>query len=423
LATPKKKNWFGRHLALLGGTTSYGDCFAAVRTMLRPGTLVQGRFIEQFEQAFAERAGASQGISFLNGRVALYAILRSLGIGEGDEVLLQVPTHIVVANAIRYTGAKPVYVDCGKVSFNIDLEHAAQRVTPRAKVLLLQHTYGIPVDMEAAQAFADEHGLIVLEDCVHSLGATYRGRPTGGFGHASFFSTEETKMISTSLGGMAVTSDEPLAEKLRTFRTDECAQPGRWLAAQYLIKLMAYQVLTGPRAHRLARPMYDMLGGYQPLPIPVTQIDAVGERPDDYLQILSNGQARMGLRQLQGGRLEKNLAHRRMIAGIYAETFPLAEGTVPEGADPSWCRYPIRVKNRPLVEERLKPFAVPGIWFSTVMEEATANEHGGYEAGDCPNAEAVVGHVINLPTHGRVRPADARRLAAIVRSACDADPA
>jgi dTDP-4-amino-4,6-dideoxygalactose transaminase len=418
LTTRNGRNWFGRHLALLGGTTSYADCFAAVGSMMRPGSLVEGGFIERFEKAFAERAGVGRAVSFCNGRVALYALLKSLGIGEGDEVLLQVPTHIVVANAIRYTGAKPVYVDCGKVSFNIDLEDAERRVTPRAKVLLLQHTYGIPVDMDAAQAFADRHGLIVLEDCVHSLGATYKGRPTGGLGRAGFFSTEETKMISTSLGGMATTHDVELADKVRAFRETDCERPGRWLAAQYLLKLMAYQVLTAPRTHRIARSMYDMSGGYQPLPRPVTKIDSAGQYPDDYLQALSNGQARMGLRQLEGGRLEKNLAHRRMIAGIYAETFPLAEGTVPEGAEPSWCRYPIRVKNRDVVEKRLKPYAVPGIWFSDILEEGSGPEAGAYEMGTCPNAEAVIGHVINLPTHGRVRPDDARRLVGIVQAAC-----
>ncbi|MDX1645890.1 MAG: DegT/DnrJ/EryC1/StrS family aminotransferase [Longimicrobiales bacterium] len=409
-----KRNWFGRHLALLGGTTSYADCVAATASMLQPGSLVEGRFIEEYERAFAERVGVDHAFSFCNGRVGLYGILRSLGVGEGDEVLMQVPTHIVVANAVRYLGATPIYVDCGRVSFNIDLEDAQRRLTPRSKVLLVQHTYGIPVDMDGAHAFADAHDLIVVEDCVHSLGATYKGRPTGSFGRAAFFSTEETKMISTSMGGMATTDDPDLARDLRDFHDQACARPGTWLAAQYLIKLMAYQVLMGPRIHRYARPVYDMLGRFQPLPKPVTEEEYVGGKPEDYLQILTNGQARMGLRQVK--RLDDNLEHRRMIADVYAETFPLAEGTVPAGAEPSWCRYPVRVKNRALAEERLKPYAVPGTWFSQVLSNSP--ESVGYVQGSCPNAEATIGHVINLPTHGRVRPDDARRLAAIVQEAC-----
>jgi dTDP-4-amino-4,6-dideoxygalactose transaminase len=413
------RNWFGRHLALLGGTTTYTDCLAAATNLVRPGSLVEGAYIERYEQAFARQVGVDHAISFIAGRVGLYAILRSLGIGEGDEVLLQVPTHMVVANAIRYTGAKPVFVDCERTSYNIDLEHAAQRVSPRTRVLLVQHTFGIPVDMDAATAFAEAHDLIVLEDCVHSLGATFKGRQTGSFGRAAFFSTEETKMISTSLGGMVVTDDADLAERIRSFRERECERPGRWLAAQYLIKLMCYQVLTGARIHRVARALYDLLGRYQPLPKPVTREEWTGGQPEGYLRTLTNGQARMGLRQLE--RLESNLARRRRTVEIYREQLAdLGDDgvcPVPPNVEPSWCRYPVRVSDLERVERRLKPFAVPGLWFVSVLEESESPSFGGYVEGSCPNAEAMVGHVVNLPTHGRVRRDDAVRLARIVRDA------
>ncbi len=409
-----------RHLALLGGTTTYGDCLEALKLLVRPGLLADGPVIEEYEKAFAAQVGTSHGISFLNARVGLYAILRSLGIGEGDDVLIQVPTHIVVANAIRYTGARPVYVDCCAESYNLDFEHAARVCAEsNAKALLLQHTYGIPVDMDAAQAFADEHGIVLIEDCVHSLGATFRGRQTGSFGRASFFSTEETKMISTSLGGMVVTDDDELATDIRQFQAQECPFPGTWLSAQYLIKLIAYQVLTDPRVHLYTRSLYDLFGQFQPLPKPVSREEWVGKRPDDYLMRLSNGQALMGLRQLH--RLEENLAHRRRIASIYfRETErlgPAARCVYPDHSNPSWCRFPIRVRDRANVEARLRRYAVPGIWFSSLLEESEADHYGGYVPGSCPNAEAVVNHVINLPTHGRVSEKDAIRLASIV---CDA---
>jgi perosamine synthetase len=185
--------------------------------------MIQGVSIAEYERAFAARIGTRFAISFATGRVGLYGILRSLGIGRGDEVLLPAPTHIVVANAIRYTGARPVYVDCELETFNIDFTHAASRVTPRTRALILQHGFGIPVDLDLASDIA-ERGLDLIEDCVHALGSTYQGRPLGTFGKAAFFSTEETKTTSTTMGGMVVTDDHELARSLRAFQS-ACSWP------------------------------------------------------------------------------------------------------------------------------------------------------------------------------------------------------
>jgi perosamine synthetase len=376
---------------------------------------VEGPAEELYERAFAEYVGVAHGISFVSGRVGLFAILHGLGIGEGDEVLIQVPTHVVVANAIRYAGARPVYVDCRADSYNLDLEHAERLVTPRTRAIVLQHTYGIPVDLDAAQAFAGRHGLAMIEDCVHSLGATFRGRQTGSFGRAAFFSTEETKVISTTLGGMVVTDDDDLAQRLRDFRRDECHAPRRWLVAQYLVKLVAYHVLTEPLVHRYARAVYKLLG-FQPLPRPVSQDELAGERPAGYLERFSNAQASVGLRQLR--RLDRNVAHRRRIAGVYRQSLTtVTPGSLPHVAadsNPSWCRYPIRVAHLDVVQDAISEHALPGSWFLSVLEESVSPEVGQYVQGSCPNAEAVIGNVINLPTHCRVTVADARRLAKVV---------
>src|SRR5256712_4100987 len=143
-----------RCLALLGGTTRWSDCLEALHYLLRPAQLVRGAKIAEYEEAFAGAVGVKYALSFGSGRVALYGLLRALGVGEGAEVLLSVPSHIVVANAIRYTGARPVFVDCRLDDYNIDLDDAERHITPRSRVLLLQHTFGIPVDMDAALALA-----------------------------------------------------------------------------------------------------------------------------------------------------------------------------------------------------------------------------------------------------------------------------
>src|SRR5216117_3597113 len=296
-----------RCLALLGGTTGWPDCVEALRHLLTPTQLVQGAKVDAYERAFARTVGVRHAISFASGRVGLYGLLQVLGVGEGAEVLLSVPTHIVVANSIRYTGARPIYVDCRLEDYNIDLADAERRITPRSRVLLLQNTFGVPVEMDTALAFARRHNLVVIEDCVHALGARYDGRQVGTFGHGAIFSTEETKTISTTMGGMAVTNDPALAARLRDFQAT-CSWPRVRLAARYLLKFVVYYILTEPHVHQFARIAYERLGRRNPLPVPTTLEERQGQRPRNYERRLSNGQAAVGLCQLSN--LERNLGHR-----------------------------------------------------------------------------------------------------------------
>jgi dTDP-4-amino-4,6-dideoxygalactose transaminase len=387
--------------------------------LLRPDRLVQGAKIEQYERAFAGTVGARYATSFSGARVGLYGLLRALGVGEGTEVLLSVPTHIVVANAIRYTGARPVYVDCRLEDYNIDLVDAERRLTPRARVLLLQHTFGIPVDMNAALAFARRHNLVVIEDCVHALGARYGGRPVGSFGDAAIFSTEETKTISTVMGGMTVAKDSQLAARLRSFQAS-CRWPPQWLAARYLVKLAVYYILTEPHVHRAARSVYERSGRRNPLPRPTTSEERKGQKPRDYERRLSNAQAAVGLCQLRN--LEKNLRHRQLVANAYRGRLSgcgVRLPQVPAKAEPAFVRYPVWVEDRPRVMRALAPHTVVGTWFTSVLEEAESPGVVGYELGSCPRAEEAARHLINLPTHPRVGASDVGRLVTALKQALD----
>ncbi|MBO0807325.1 MAG: DegT/DnrJ/EryC1/StrS family aminotransferase, partial [Actinobacteria bacterium] len=364
-----------------------------------------------FERSFADRVGSPHAVSFAAGRVGLYGILRCLGIGAGDDVLVPVPTHIVVANAVRYTGARPVYIDCDLASYNIDLELARQRVTPRTRALLVQHTFGIPVDMGQAQALAGRSGLHLIEDCVHALGATFGGRRAGTFGRAAFFSTEETKTISTTMGGIVTTGDDALAARLREFQLT-CRAPSARQAARQLVKLLAYHALTEPHAHVLARAAYEASGRHHPLPRPVDATEARGERPADFTRRLSNGQAAVGLTQLAS--LAANLAHRRSIAAQYQALLAPHGFRLPEpppAGRPAFVRYPVWVDDRAATQRALAPRAVPGTWFTSVLEEAADPRCAGYLPGSCPRAEEAARHLVNLPTHRRICQADAEEIA------------
>ncbi len=413
---PESRRLPRRH-ALLGGTTTARDITTAIRYLASPRGLVDGPALRSFEGAFAAFVGVRHAVSFAAGRVGLYGILRSLGIGAEDEVLVPVPTHIVVANAVRYTGARPVYVDCDLSNYGVDLNQAEERVTPRTRALLVQHTFGIPVNMDDARALAERHGLHLIEDCVHALGATFNGTQVGAFGRAAFFSTEETKTISTTMGGVVTTDDAELAERLREFQRS-CARPSPGQAASCLLKLVVYHALTEPRTHVLARATYELGGRHHPLPRPTEAAERRGERPSDITKRLSNGQAAVGLTQLAA--LEANLAHRRLIADRYRALLAphgLRLPEPPRASEPAYVRYPVWVEDRQAVHRAMGTRVVLGTWFTSVLEEAVAPRCGGYLPGSCPRAEDAARHLVNLPTHARVDERDAREIAARVISA------
>lgn len=406
-----------RRVALIGGTTTLEDCMIALGYLVHPRQLVDGEAIAEFERAFAKQIGVRYAYSFCHGRVGLYGLLCGLGIGPGDEVLLQVPTHIVVANAIRYTGAQPVYVDCRLENYNIDLEQAEQRITPRTKALVLQHTFGIPVDLDAALDLTSRHGITLIEDCVHALGATYGGQQVGSFGRAAFFSSEETKTISTTMGGMVVTDDPELATRVQAFQRS-CARLSPWQSFRYILKLVLYHGMTEPHIHQYTRAIYEFFGQRNPLPQPTTDEEIYGKRPAIYEQRLSNAQAAIGLLQLH--RLQTNVAHRRAIAASYSELLS-AEGfkvpNPPAKAEPAYVRYPVWVEDPALVARVATRRATLGTWFSSVLEEAASPACGDYKIGSCPRAEEATRHLINLPTNPRVNAQDVEAIVLAVKQA------
>jgi perosamine synthetase len=177
-----------------------------------------GRFVREFEDAFAGKVGCRFGVACSNGTTALHLALVTFGVGPGDEVLLPTFTMIATANAVRYTGATPTLVDSEAETWNPDVERFADAVTPRTKGIILVHTYGHPVDMDPVLELARRRGLWVLEDAAEAHGATYRGRPVGSLGLAGSFSFYANKIITTGEGGMVTTNDAEVARLGRRLR-------------------------------------------------------------------------------------------------------------------------------------------------------------------------------------------------------------
>jgi perosamine synthetase len=177
-----------------------------------------GRFVREFEAAFARAVGCRYGVACSNGTTALHLALATFGIGPGDEVILPAFTMIATANAVRYTGATPVLVDSERETWNPDVTRLADAVTSRTRGIVVVHTYGHPVDMDPVLELAERRGLWVLEDAAEAHGALYRGRPVGSLGRAAAFSFYANKIITTGEGGMVTTNDPEVARLARRLR-------------------------------------------------------------------------------------------------------------------------------------------------------------------------------------------------------------
>jgi perosamine synthetase len=178
----------------------------------------KGRYIGEFEDAFAEYCGSDYGISTTSGTTALHLAIASLDIGKGDEVIVPAFTMISTVFAIVYTGAKPVIVDAEPETWNIDVDKIGENITERTKAIIPVHTYGHPCDMDPILSVAKKHDVAVVEDAAEAHGAEYKGRKSGGIGYMGCFSFYANKIITCGEGGMIVTNDEEIAERAKSLR-------------------------------------------------------------------------------------------------------------------------------------------------------------------------------------------------------------
>ena len=220
----------------------------AVVAALRRGEIsgTFGESIENFEQEFAEYCGCKHGIAVSSGTTALQLAVTAAGIQPGDEVLISASTNIATALAVIHNQAIPVPVDSEELTWNLDLNLVESLITERTRAIIPVHLYGHPVDMDALMEIAERHGLIVIEDCAESHGATCRGRMTGSFGTMACFSFYANKIITTGEGGMVTTNDDALAERLRLLRNLAFTKPRfRHEVAGYNFRMTGYQAAMG----------------------------------------------------------------------------------------------------------------------------------------------------------------------------------
>ena len=356
----------------------------AVAEILRSDWLTTGPAVDRFEQAFAELTGAKHAVAFSSATAGLHAAAAAAGLKPGDEAITSPITFCATANCVLYQGARVKFADVRADTLNIDPKALERSITPRTKAILPVDYAGHPADLDEIMQLAEKHGLTVIEDAAHAIGATYRKRAIGSISHMTVFSFHPVKHITTGEGGMVTTNDASFAEALRRFRT--------------------HGVIRDPERVAKEPWHYDMadLGwNYR----------------------ISDIACALGASQLK--RLEANLKRREAIAMTYAQRLANLPGLRLPQASPDvravWHLYPVRVDAAEFSTDREAVFrALQAEGIGVQVHYIPVHFHSyyrktfGHGPGDFPIAEKAYSQLISLPLFHGMSDADAEDVIAAV---------
>lgn len=328
-----------------------------VNQVLDSGTLALGPMAAAFEERVAALAGRRFGVSCSSGTAGLHMVVRSLGIGDGDEVITTPFSFVASSNCLLYERATPRFVDIEPDSLGLDPDAVAAAAGPRTVGILPVHVFGRPCRIGELAAIAEGRGWHLIEDSCEALGTSVSGRPMGSYGNASVFAFYPNKQITTGEGGMVVTDDERLAEDLRSLRNQGRDADGTWLNHVQL--------------------------GYN-------------YRLDDLSAAVGMGQLER-LEELQAGRARVAAAYARALAGVAEVRLPSA------GPDEQvdWFVYVVRLHVDVDRERLMTALADRGVasrpYFNPLHLQPLYRERLGHGPGDFPVTERIAASTLALP--------------------------
>jgi perosamine synthetase len=383
----------------------------------RWGKLRKGHSIGRAEKALATYQSQSRAWTYDSGRTALYYALKALGVGPGDHVLVQAYTCAVVVFAITQLEATPIFIDILD-DFTMDPTDAQRKITSKTKVLIMQHTFGAPANIESLMIVAQQHALRTIEDCAHSLGAMYNGNRTGTYADIGMFSFGSDKVISCSRGGALTTDDETIAASLDNLQVDLPVPPLRTVIRHLLTIILFW----------IAKPLYHLRIGHVILYIAkrlhitsriMTDREKRGQGSAVYPRRLANALAHILCQQL--AQVDTLNEHRKTIANQYSRLLmPNKRFQTPLAAHESsiHLRYPVLCEDPDRVHRHAKSRGILlGDWYSCVVAPCDiAADATYYVEGSCPRAEALALHSLNLPTHRRITMREVSRVGDMLSS-------
>jgi len=347
----------------------------AVLGVLRSGRLALGPKTAAFERSLAAYAGVKHAVAVDSGTAALHLIVKALGIGPGDEVLVPSFTFAASANAFLYEGATPVFVEVEPDTYNLDVRDLEHRITGRTKAIMAVDVFGHPADWDGLERIAARTGLAVIDDCCEAIGAAYKGRRLGGFGAAGAFAFYPNKQMTTGEGGMIVTNNDRLAELCRSYANQGRTAMGAWL-------------------------QHDRLGhNYR----------------------LDEMSAALGLSQL--ARLDQFLAKRERVARQYGERLAVMAGVRPPTVRPevrmSWFVYVVTLDEGSDRDRTIAGMEREGVpcrgYFAPVHTQPYIRERFGDLRGTLPRTEAIGRRTLALPFHNELEEPEIERILAVLR--------
>lgn len=386
-----------------------------------PAKTIEGFFSSApYEQAIESFFGKGRAYAFWKGRVALYAILKAMGIGPGDEVIVPGYTCVMVPGPILYLGARPIYVDIDSNSYNVIPELVEERMTPHTRSILVQHTYGFPADIKRIREIADRRNIPIIEDCCHVFGGRLDGELLGTFGTAAFFSGQWNKPFSTGLGGIALVQDARLAERVHA-EQQSYSKPSAKAALMLACQILIHELIVFPATAARITLVFRWLTR-QGLVIGSSAKSEFSVRMPERYALRSTW-----VQNLRGrdkvNRIAENIAHRKRVAETYRSELPALGYSVPvwtKNVEPVFLRFPVRVANKKEAVAKAVEYGVEiGSWFECPLHPAETDQAAfGYREGQCPVAEKAAREVINLPTHQRVGEKDIEKTLRFLRDVC-----
>lgn len=357
----------------------------------------------QYKQAIADKLKCKSDQVFLywKGRVALYAILKAMGIKEGDEVIIPGFTCVVVPNAIFYLGAKPVYVDINIENYNMDSQKIKDAVTQKTKAILCQNTFGLSSNIEQIIQIAEERKLFTIEDCTHGFSGYYNGKPNGSYCDAAFYSSQWNKPFSTGIGGFLVVKNELLIDKVRLLEYEKL-RPTLWaelllylllIFRKYFINNYTYKSLVG--LFRLLSKKNLIIGSSQG-----DELSGI-KMPEKYFTGITKTQIRAGIKELK--KLEYINTLRKENAEAYTR-FLKSKGKTfvaeKHFGNHLFLKYPLLVKERErFVQLAEKNKITLGDWFLSPLHPIKGNlKIWDFDEKKYPNAVEISKKIVNLPT-------------------------
>lgn len=364
---------------------------------------------QEYRKAIASvlSCGEDDIFFYWKGRVALYALLKSMGVGKGDEVIVQGYTCVVVANAILYLGATPVYADIDPSTFNMNMDSLKSKITERTKVIICQNTYGLSSNLETISAIAKEtsakygHPVYTLEDCTHGFGGSYHDRPNGTSCDASFFSTQWSKPYTTGVGGFCVVHQDMLKDTMKQMEAEK-SRPGIKEVLQLKLMYFTRTYIINDFTYWPMIRLYRWLSRHNLVVGSSSGEEVTGiEMPEGFFKGQSDTQFRKGLSSLK--KLPDVNKLRRKNAEAYTE---FLQSIGKQHVDKSlfdehiFLRYPLLVNDKEhFREEAEASHIILGEWFEAPVYPAYASlDVWKVKPQELPNAMFICEHVVNLPT-------------------------